>query len=104
MILEILSYRLSLREGGSFFADDEAISLPGKVGDCFGKERLAMTLGLGEFQNSFDDLLSFICGGNLYYRWTGQDFRTSQAAAANASNPRPSNTMKRMIEARNISE
>jgi len=58
MILEILSYRLSLREGGSFAADDEAISLLSEVGDCFGKERLAMTPGLGDFQNSFDDLLS----------------------------------------------
>jgi len=56
MILEILSYRLSLREGGSFAADDEAISLPGKVGDCFCKERLGMTPGLVDFQNSFDDL------------------------------------------------
>jgi len=56
MIYEILSDRLSLREGDSFAADDEAISLPGKVGDCFGKERLAMTPGLGDFQNSFDDL------------------------------------------------
>ena len=44
MILEILSYRLSLREGGSFAADDEAISFRGKVGDCFGKERLAATV------------------------------------------------------------
>ena len=35
---------------------DEAISLPGKVGDCFCKERLGMTPGLVDFQNSFDDL------------------------------------------------
>ena len=58
MILEILSYRLSLREGGSFAANDEAISFSGKAEDRFSKERLAMTPGLRDFQISFDDLPS----------------------------------------------